>query len=133
MKEKNNQNYGKKWWCNQSGNSILSVECPGPNWVLGRSEDFKKKNKKPKNHNKDKKWWNDGCGNYIRSVECPGEGWGHGLSEKTKRRQSETKKGKKINSQKWMCLETGFVTNSGSLSRYQMKRGIDRTKRIKLE
>jgi hypothetical protein len=40
---------------------------------------------------------------------------------------------RKTNSQKWMCLETGFITNSGSLSRYQMKRGIDTTKRVRLE
>jgi hypothetical protein len=40
---------------------------------------------------------------------------------------------KKTNSQKWMCLETGFITNSGSLSRYQNKRGIDTSKRIRLE
>jgi hypothetical protein len=40
---------------------------------------------------------------------------------------------KKTNSQKWMCLETGFVTNSGSLSRYQQKRNIDTSKRVRLE
>jgi len=40
---------------------------------------------------------------------------------------------KKTNSQKWMCTETGFITNSGSLSRYQQKRGIDTSKRVRLE
>jgi hypothetical protein len=40
---------------------------------------------------------------------------------------------RKTNSQKWMCLETGFITNSGSLSRYQMKRNIDTSKRVRLE
>jgi hypothetical protein len=35
---------------------------------------------------------------------------------------------KKTNSQKWMCAETGFITNSGSLSRYQKARGIDTSK-----
>jgi hypothetical protein len=40
---------------------------------------------------------------------------------------------KRTNSQKWKCLETGFITNSGSLSRYQMKRGIDTSKRVRLE
>jgi len=40
---------------------------------------------------------------------------------------------KKTNSQKWKCLETGFITNSGSLSRYQMKRGIDTSKRVRLK
>jgi hypothetical protein len=35
------------------------------------------------------------------------------------------------NSQKWMCLETGYVTTSGALSNYQKARGIDTTKRKK--
>ena len=34
--------------------------------------------------------------------------------------------------QKWMCLETGFVTNSGCLTLYQRKRGIDISKRVKV-
>ena len=36
---------------------------------------------------------------------------------------------KKTNSQKWMCLETGYITTSGGLSSYQKKRGIDTSKR----
>ena len=35
----------------------------------------------------------------------------------------------KVNSQKWICLETGYITNSGALSNYQKKRGIDTSKR----
>ena len=56
----------------------------------------------------------------------------HGL---TKEQMSENgKKGgaisaKRLNSQKWMCLETGYITNSGALSMYQKARGIDTTKR----
>jgi general stress protein YciG len=43
------------------------------------------------------------------------------------------KKGGKIgsrttNAQKWMCLETGYVSNSGGLSKYQKARGIDTSK-----
>jgi hypothetical protein len=37
--------------------------------------------------------------------------------------------GKTTSSQKWMCLETGFITNAGSLSGYQKARGIDISKR----
>ena len=33
------------------------------------------------------------------------------------------------NAQKWMCLETDYVSNSGGLSRYQKSRGIDTSKR----
>ena len=41
--------------------------------------------------------------------------------------------GSKItNSQKWMCLETGFITNPGNLTKYQRKRGIDTSKRVRI-
>jgi hypothetical protein len=40
--------------------------------------------------------------------------------------------GKKTGSQKWMCLETGFITNAGALSNYQKKNGIDTTKRVRV-
>ena len=39
---------------------------------------------------------------------------------------------KKTNSQKWMCLETEFVTTAGPLTRYQRKRGIDTSKRKRI-
>jgi hypothetical protein len=43
------------------------------------------------------------------------------------------KKGsKKTNAQKWKCLETGFITNPGNLTKYQRKRGIDTSKRVKI-
>ena len=32
----NNPNYGKKWWNDGKGNTKRSVECPGPNWAVGR-------------------------------------------------------------------------------------------------
>jgi hypothetical protein len=40
---------------------------------------------------------------------------------------------KSMNSQKWKCLETGFVTNPGNLTKYQKARGIDTSKRIRIE
>jgi hypothetical protein len=46
--------------------------------------------------------------------------------------QEKSNIAKRTNSQKWMCLETGFVTNSGSLSRYQKARDIDTSKRVRL-
>jgi hypothetical protein len=39
----------------------------------------------------------------------------------------------KVNAQRWKCLETGYITNAGALSSYQKSRGIDTSKRIKLE
>ena len=35
-KGENNPNYGKKWWNDGKGNSKMSAECPGDNWVPGR-------------------------------------------------------------------------------------------------
>jgi hypothetical protein len=40
---------------------------------------------------------------------------------------------KKLNSQKWLCLESGMISTIGPLTRYQRVRGIDTSKRIKLE
>jgi hypothetical protein len=40
---------------------------------------------------------------------------------------------KKNCSQKWMCLETGYITNSGALTHYQKARNIDTSKRKRLE
>jgi hypothetical protein len=39
---------------------------------------------------------------------------------------------KKTSSQKWICLETGHITNAGALTRYQKKRGIDTSKRKRI-
>jgi len=47
---------------------------------------------------------------------------------------SEVRKanGVKATSQKWQCTVTGFTTNAASLSRYQMKRGIDTGNRVRV-
>ena len=55
---------------------------------------------------------------------------GIGIHAQTYEEQSE--RGRKTASQKWECLETGFVTNAGCLSRYQKARGIDTSKRLRL-
>jgi hypothetical protein len=44
------------------------------------------------------------------------------------------KKGAEIlNRQRWQCLETGYVSTAGGLSQYQIKRGIDTSKRKRIE
>lgn len=53
-----------------------------------------------------------------------------GISIEQKRKNGE-KTVKILNSQKWMCTETGYITTSGPLTIYQKKRGIDTSKRIK--
>jgi hypothetical protein len=39
----------------------------------------------------------------------------------------------KVNSQKWKCLETGYITTAGPLTIYQKARGIDTSKRMRIE
>jgi hypothetical protein len=56
---------------------------------------------------------------------------GLGCHSLTKEQKSEV--GKKTASQKWKCTETGHITNAAALTRYQRKRGIDTTKRMRIE
>ena len=42
------------------------------------------------------------------------------------------KGGLKTNTQKWICLETGYISTPGPLTLYQNHRGIDITKRVKI-
>ena len=55
---------------------------------------------------------------------------GVGVHSLTPEQRSQT--GKKVASQRWECLETGFITNAGNLTKYQRKRGIDTSKRIRV-
>ena len=47
-------------------------------------------------------------------------------------RMGGLKGGKTTSSQKWVCLETGFVANAGNLAKYQRARGIDTSKRKRI-
>ena len=40
---------------------------------------------------------------------------------------------RKVNSQKWKCLETGHITTAGPLTTYQKSRGIDTSKRVRID
>jgi hypothetical protein len=44
-----------------------------------------------------------------------------------------SKGGKTTSSQKWQCTETGYISHAGGLTYYQNKRGIDTSKRIKVD
>jgi ethanolamine utilization microcompartment shell protein EutS len=46
--------------------------------------------------------------------------------------EERSKHSRKVALQQWECLETGFVTNAGCLSRYQKARGIDTSKRERI-
>lgn len=58
-----------------------------------------------------------------------------GIFSLSKEQISENGKigGKKVSSQKWMCLETGFICNAGGLTGYQRKRNIDTSLRRRLD
>jgi hypothetical protein len=56
---------------------------------------------------------------------------GKGIASITPEKRSEYSR--KNASQRWKCLETGYICNSGGLSTYQKARGIDTTKRVRLE
>jgi hypothetical protein len=120
-----NHNYGKKWWNDGYGNLKLSIKCPGEGWVLGRGEEFRKKCVvymcELSKEEKEKKIENGKrSGNIVLELKL-------GIHSLTKEQRSNNSK--ITNSQKWMCTETGFVSTSGPLSRYQRKRGIDTSKR----
>jgi hypothetical protein len=55
---------------------------------------------------------------------------GVGLYGLTFEQRSENTK--RLQSQKWMCIETEFISGPSGLTRYQNKRGIDTSKRIRL-
>ena len=55
---------------------------------------------------------------------------GIGLASITKEKRKEIVA--KTNSQKWMCLETDYITTSGPLTTYQRKRGIETSKRVRI-
>jgi hypothetical protein len=60
----------------------------------------------------------------------------HGLSKEEmieNARKGGQKGGKTTASQKWKCTITGYVCNSGGLSCYQKKRGIDTSNRIRIQ
>ena len=46
--------------------------------------------------------------------------------------EEQSERGKKNASQRWECLETGFISGPGPLTRYQNYRGIDTSKRRRI-
>jgi hypothetical protein len=59
---------------------------------------------------------------------------GVGLYGLTTKEKSEAgkKSAQKLHSERWVCLETGHITNAGALTRYQKHRGIDISKRERI-
>ena len=59
----------------------------------------------------------------------------HSVKDENGKSVVGVKLAKNTNSQKWMCLTTGYISNPGALSRYQRKRGLSTgaENRVKLE
>jgi hypothetical protein len=55
---------------------------------------------------------------------------GIGIHAQTPKERREL--AKKAAAQKWLCLETGFITNAGNLTQYQRARNINTSKRVRL-
>ena len=53
-------------------------------------------------------------------------------SEIAKKQYANIPPEKRTHNQRWQCTETGYVSSPGGLSRYQKKRNIDTSNRIKL-
>jgi len=96
-----------------------SFTCPGKGWVRGKLPFTTEHKIRIGETVSELVWWNNGV-EERRFSEPPGEGWKEGRLEV------------KINKELWVCLETGHITTSGPLSRYQKSRGIDTSLRRKL-
>ena len=82
---------------------------------------------------------NEGCGGKYSSKLSSKAGkiggqktyeLGIGIHAQTPEERREL--AKKAAAQKWLCLETGFITNAGNLTQYQRARKIDTSKRVRL-
>lgn len=60
---------------------------------------------------------------------------GVGVHARSKEKMSEDgrKGGKAVSALKWKCTETGYISHAAGLTLYQNKRGIDTSKRIKVD
>ena len=72
-------------------------------------------------------WYNPLTNQSTRSVSCPGEGW------VAKRGPcSWSKPYENVNVDKYICLQTGYISTAAGVAAWQKKRGIDSSKRTKL-
>jgi hypothetical protein len=107
---------GKLVW-NNGAEVTRSKDCPGEGWKRGFLET---QQINLPNHT-DVPWWtNEKTGERRRTLKRPGEEWVEGRGEMA------------TNTQLWRCTETGKITTSGPLTRYQNSRGIDKSCRERI-
>lgn len=73
----------------------------------------------------------DERGKSLLGVANASRNWHNEIDENGKDVKS-MQRAKEMNSQKWMCTITGFITNPGSLTHYQKARGINPTNRVRI-
>lgn len=76
-----------------------------------------------------KKGYANGIGKISKEdkIEIGKKAYTNGLGKISK--EERIKNCKMGGSQKWMCLETGYISNPGGLTKYQNARGVDTSKR----
>jgi hypothetical protein len=99
-------------------------------------------------------WWtNLVTGEVKRAWESPGSGWVNKREiywnpnknktdqevldhcrriNKLISKESLVKGGNTTCNNKWMCLQSGYITNAPALATYQRNRGVDKSRRVKL-
>ena len=99
------------WWTNlETGEVKRAWESPGKDWV-----------------NKREIYWSP------QKNQTPEE-----ILEHCRRmnslipRECIVKGGQVTGNDKWMCLQTGYITNAPALASYHQRRGIDKSRRVKL-
>jgi hypothetical protein len=99
------------WWTNtKTGEVKRSWESPGNDWVNKR-EIYWSPNK-----NKTNQEILDHCRRIKKLIP----------------RECIVKGGVVTGNDKWMCLQTGYITNAPALANYHKSKGIDKSRRIKL-
>ena len=73
----------------------------------------------------------DENGKSLKGIEAAKRNFHDEIDENGKDVKS-VQRAKELNSQRWMCTVTGFITNPGSLTHYQKARGIDTKNRMRV-
>ena len=73
----------------------------------------------------------DGRGKSLLGVSNASRNW-HNEVDENGRDIKSMQRAREMNSQRWMCTVTGFITNPGSLTHYQKARGIDPINRVRI-
>lgn len=71
-------------------------------------------------------------GGQVSGKSAHEQGYGMFALTEKERKNNSSRGGKSVSSHKWMCLQTGHISNAAGLATYQKSRGIDTSKRVRL-